>query len=214
MSMMDGVTEPEAPSKKSMDRRVRRSRRLLQDTLVEMALREGFGALTVEQILAEADVGRATFYAHYRDKNQLLADVVRELFADLEEHARPHSADAAAGFTGVPLRTIFELAQTQKDRYMLVLSGAGDGEALRLFEDWLANWAREVFAARSAHHHTVPRIPLDLMGRVWAGEVIAVLRAWLRTDPADRLEPAMITQQLRDLSIEGRRWAMGYEPGE
>lgn len=213
MSTMDDVTEPDASTGKAMDRRVRRSRRLLQDTLVRMALSEGFGSLTVEKILTAADVGRATFYAHYRDKNQLLADVVRELFADLEDHARPHSADAAAGFTGVPLRTIFELAESQQDRYMLVLSGAGDGEALRLFEDWLAEWAREVFAARSSHHHTVPRISLDLMGRVWAGEVIAVLRAWLRTDSRERPAPAVITQQLRDLTIEGRRWAMGYEPG-
>lgn len=57
----------------SMDRRVRRTRRLLHRSLIELMLERGYARITVQDILDRADVGRSTFYSHYRDKDDLLA---------------------------------------------------------------------------------------------------------------------------------------------
>jgi AcrR family transcriptional regulator len=54
------------------DRRVRRTRALLHTSLIELILRKGYNHITVQDILDEADVGRSTFYAHYRSKDDLL----------------------------------------------------------------------------------------------------------------------------------------------
>src|SRR5258707_15719817 len=63
------------------DRRIRRTRRLLRDGLLALVLEKGYDQITVQDILERADVGRATFYAHFRDKDDLLvsgADDLRE----------------------------------------------------------------------------------------------------------------------------------------
>src|SRR4029450_490800 len=53
------------------DRRVRRTRRILGEALVSLVLEKGYDQITVQDILDRADVGRSTFYAHYRDKDAL-----------------------------------------------------------------------------------------------------------------------------------------------
>jgi AcrR family transcriptional regulator len=48
-----------------MDRRAARTRRALHGALMSLILRKGYEAITVQDIIDEADVGRSTFYAHY-----------------------------------------------------------------------------------------------------------------------------------------------------
>src|SRR5207237_7693949 len=61
-----------------VDRRIRRTRDRLGDALIELVKEKGFEAVTVQEVLDHAQVGRSTFYAHYRDKDDLF-------FSDLEE---------------------------------------------------------------------------------------------------------------------------------
>lgn len=56
----------------STDRRVRRTRGLLHQALIELMLERDYTRISVRDILDRADVGRSTFYAHYRDKDDLL----------------------------------------------------------------------------------------------------------------------------------------------
>src|SRR6266496_628935 len=53
------------------DRRVRRTRAALQQALIELLPRKSYEQITVEDICAAADIGRSTFYAHYRGKEDL-----------------------------------------------------------------------------------------------------------------------------------------------
>ena len=59
------------------DRRVRRTRRTLTEAFVALVLEQGYERLTVQDILDRADVGRSTFYAHFRDKESLLRPASR-----------------------------------------------------------------------------------------------------------------------------------------
>jgi GAF domain-containing protein len=52
-----------------IDPRVRRTHKLLQEALLELAAERGFDAVTVGDIARRASVNRATFYRHYQDKN-------------------------------------------------------------------------------------------------------------------------------------------------
>src|ERR671929_2025740 len=53
------------------DRRSQRTRRLLSAALVELIREKDYGTITVSDIIERANVGRSTFYAHYRDKDDL-----------------------------------------------------------------------------------------------------------------------------------------------
>src|SRR5262245_33908579 len=57
---------------RSKDRRSVRTRRNLGDALVALILKKGYEAITVQEIIDAADVGRSTFYMHYTGKEDLL----------------------------------------------------------------------------------------------------------------------------------------------
>lgn len=66
-------TEPHLTAKTTqMDRRIRHTRDRFGDALIKLVQEKPFDTITVQDILDRADVGRSTFYVHYRDKNDLL----------------------------------------------------------------------------------------------------------------------------------------------
>src|SRR6266545_2878599 len=62
------------------DLRVRRTRKLLTQALIELTIEKGFAALTVQDIADRAMVNRATFYRHYLDKHDLLDRYMNEVY--------------------------------------------------------------------------------------------------------------------------------------
>lgn len=191
------------------DRRTRRSRRALGTALVELVLERGFTALTVEDITERADVARATFYAHCRDKEDLFARVT----ADLDRARRtpePVVADSEVGFTGKPVLEMLRHAREERDQYRIVLRGEGDGKPLQMFVDALARATAEEFRARAERNAVQPRIDPELLARVWVGEQIAVLRWWVEQD-VPSLPAEEVVRMLLDLALHGRYWASGFE---
>jgi len=73
------------------DRRVQRSQQLLRAALLSLIEEKGFEVLTVQEIIDRANVGRATFYAHFDSKEDLLVsglDGLRLALKDLQKQAR------------------------------------------------------------------------------------------------------------------------------
>jgi AcrR family transcriptional regulator len=66
-----------------MDPRILRTRRLLRDAFIVLVPEKGFDSLTIQDLTDQATLNRATFYLHYRDKNELLDDVFEALIQDI-----------------------------------------------------------------------------------------------------------------------------------
>ena len=54
------------------DPRSKRTRRMLQKALNELMTEKKFSEISVQDITAKAEINRATFYAHFDDKYELL----------------------------------------------------------------------------------------------------------------------------------------------
>jgi len=65
------------------DRRVRRTQQLLAKALIDLTLEKGYEAVTIRDITERADIGYATFFRHYRDKDDLLNDVINVVLNEL-----------------------------------------------------------------------------------------------------------------------------------
>ncbi|GAA1536893.1 TetR/AcrR family transcriptional regulator [Actinomadura kijaniata] len=192
------------------DRRTRRTRRALRDALVGLVLERGFAAITVEDITERADVARATFYSHCRDKEDLFTAVTSELLDELGDRLRPLVAEDAVGFTGKPVLELFRHAQERRDLYRVVLRGEGDGKPLRLFVQRTVEVATEVFRERAEVSGARPRLAPDLLARAWVGEQTAVLQWWVEHDtPPMPVEE--VARMLFDLAMHGRYWASGFD---
>ncbi|WP_280247131.1 TetR/AcrR family transcriptional regulator [Nocardia abscessus] len=102
----------------SADRRVRRTRALLHRALIELMVERAYDRITVRDILARADVGRSTFYAHYRDKDDLL---LRSSTDYLRAAMTAAETDDDAAELLAPVRTLFQLAADHPDIYRALL---------------------------------------------------------------------------------------------
>jgi AcrR family transcriptional regulator len=88
------------PDEKKIDPRIKRTRQLLQQALMELMAEKSFQAITVGDITARATVNRVTFYAHFQDKYALLEYAIREmikqrLYSQLPENASFSSENLA-----------------------------------------------------------------------------------------------------------------------
>src|SRR5437899_3343596 len=80
------------PAKATMDRRIPRTRAMLQHALTSLILKKGYDAITIQDICDKANVGRSTFYAHYTSKD----DLKRSGFAHLRKELIDRQRDALA----------------------------------------------------------------------------------------------------------------------
>ena len=65
------------------DRRMQRTRQMLQQAFIEVAHEKGIVATTIQEITERADVNRGTFYLHFADKYALLEVIIYEHFQHL-----------------------------------------------------------------------------------------------------------------------------------
>ena len=79
---------------KAPDRRVQRTQQLLQTALISLIQEKRFEALTVQDIIDRANVGRATFYAHFDNKEDLLVSRLEGLRASLRARQRQAHSQA------------------------------------------------------------------------------------------------------------------------
>lgn len=92
MEMQEKLTKP--------DRRALRSKRLIVGALRELILEKDYKKISVSDIVERADIGRATFYAHFEDKDdlgkfmfgQLMAQIENEIQIILDKSDEPDNA--------------------------------------------------------------------------------------------------------------------------
>lgn len=73
-----------------MDRRQKKTRSAIYRAFIELLGVKDFSSITVQEIIDAADVGRATFYAHFETKDYLLKEMCEELFGHILGNADTH----------------------------------------------------------------------------------------------------------------------------
>jgi len=69
--------------KEKHDRRSQRTRHLISEAFVQLLREKGYSAITVSDIIERADIGRSTFYSHYRDKDDLFVNEMERVIVAL-----------------------------------------------------------------------------------------------------------------------------------
>jgi AcrR family transcriptional regulator len=159
----------------AIDRRVMRTRTALYDALVALIRRKDYALITVEDILAEANVGRATFYAHFNSKDDLLKrslDRLRQLLVAAQNPERPAPFPRDTDWS--PSRTLFEHVLEFADVQSALAGGRGAAILRNAIDDVLTAVLREI----------IPPGPVDGLPRELAmlhvvSTIDTVMRWWL-----------------------------------
>jgi AcrR family transcriptional regulator len=161
------------------DRRVRRTRRALNDALLSLMTDKGYEAVTVQDLIDRADIGRSTFYAHYTDK----ADLLREMLSGLRSLIEPEPTTGPADRRR-PLRfglQMFQHVQDQQALLRALLGRPGTGRVVAEIEDMLTDVVRAELQAL-AEASGDPRVPLDLIAPTVVAGYLAILAWWVGDD--------------------------------
>ena len=109
-----------------MDRRQRKTREAIFCAFTQLLAEKNLQRITVGQIIERADVGRATFYAHFETKEHLLKALCEELFChlfdsleDRQDHRHIFKCDAPNSV----FEHLFMHLQNNDNQLLRLLSG-------------------------------------------------------------------------------------------
>ena len=197
------------------DRRIARTQQLLSTALMQLVVERGFDDITVQDITDRADVSRATFYLHYRDKDELLFASMEKIYDSLvTRHHSPTSGNSNPISEAVYCDPgDFEHVAEYADFYRAMLSKKGSVSFVLRVMDYLAQVMQTFLEAEAkpagSDAQDEPRIPVDLIAAFCAGAEIGVMKWWLENDM--RYSAEEMAQMQFMLSSQGLRWALGHE---
>ena len=136
--------------KQSVDPRIRRTRRYIKDSFMDLLSEKNFKSITVREITERAEVNRATFYAHYEDKYALLHETLRTIFHDeLEQRALNVCHYSEANLHALMI-TVCEFisesnasCKTMDSQFELIVERQVREETQRLMLHWLEKMGAE-----------------------------------------------------------------------
>lgn len=165
--------------KKVLDRRVRRTRQLLQEALLALILKKGFDAITVQEVIDRANVGRSTFYAHFQDKEDLLLSGFEHLRTQFEEHllSQPLNTESPWALS----LAMFQHAQSQRPLYKALAGKQGGNVALAHIQKYLSSFLRDHLKLRLSKKKKA--VPPEILAHYIASSFISLLTWWLDNDP-------------------------------
>lgn len=166
---------------KNVDRRVQKTLKLLHEALMSLVLEKKYELISVQEILDRANVGRSTFYTHYRDKDELLLKVFDSLRYELEaaQEAAPavsgESYERIIGFS----QAMFAHAQGYRQVYRALIRSQAGPIVRQRIQKLIADLIREEFSKESAKRkQTGSALPPELLIHYLASTFLTVLTWW------------------------------------
>ena len=156
------------------DRRVCRTRRSLSRALVELMMEKRYTAITVQDVIDRADVGRSTFYAHYRDKEDLFLSQWKRL---LDWFAAQIEWEKGREGRFIPVEKLFQHVQESQSFYKAL---ARSGKVNLIFKTGVDYLSESIESGLTSFLAKKPRpsVPIPVLSNYIASEVIAQLKWW------------------------------------
>ena len=161
------------------DRRVQRTQQLLRGALLSLIQEKGFEALSVQDIIDRANVGRATFYAHFDNKEDLLASGIDGLRASLKEHQRQALSQSTAADERLFAfsHELFVHANEHRNVFQALVGKRSGAVIQQLLHKMLVDLARDEVKAMAARNDT-NSMPMEAVVQFVAGGLFGLLMWW------------------------------------
>jgi AcrR family transcriptional regulator len=185
-------------AKEPSDRRIQRTRSLLHGALIELILEKEFDKVTVQDVIERADVGRSTFYSHFKDIEDLFLSGFENLWSLFEGHL----TDQARGKSSIwdLSLIVFQHAQSYAAVYKALVGKPGGDLMSAHLHRYFSALIRENLKSQWSQEDP---IPLEFVVHHLASSLIASLIWWVEHDlpyPPQRMNE--IFQQLTQPAIE------------
>uniref|UniRef100_UPI003FED7E84 TetR-like C-terminal domain-containing protein n=1 Tax=Candidatus Fimivicinus sp. TaxID=3056640 RepID=UPI003FED7E84 len=160
----------------TQDRRIKRTKMLLQNALVDLMLEKAVGKISVKELTQKADVNRSTFYLHYLDIYDMLEQMENEFVETIQGFFHDFFTPLPTSMPLTLFVNISEWLEQDKEYYLKLLRGSASGY---IFEE-LESRIRDEFLTL-LYLIFLDEESLDLRTRVnfTVSGTVGVLRMWV-----------------------------------
>jgi len=176
------------------DRRRQRTRHLLSEALVELIREKGYNTITVSDIIDRANVGRSTFYTHYRDKDDLLAGELDRVIDVLGRHIPHESCEEKLFF---PSLGLFRHVGEEYELYKALVWSSGVDLLFKHVQKSLSQRVEQGLQDSGREFE----VPGPILANFVAGSFLTLLKWWLETKMI--YSPEQMDEIFRKLTLPG-----------
>lgn len=187
------------------DRRSRRTRDLVIGALMDLMLEKTYEAITVQDLLDRANIGRSTFYSHYFDKE----DVLTSLGEQMLEMLGQISQRGASEHKLLPSLELFEHAHQNQPYFRAMMRGRAREVVWDTAQNSLSRGIEQALAPGVSNGH-LPSVPLNVISQYLAGAFLNLVKWWLENDMP--YTPAQMDEMFQQLALPGVLAAVGFAP--
>jgi len=179
---------------------VQRTQQLLRGALLSLIREKGFETLSVQDIIDRANVGRATFYAHFDNKEDLLVSGFDNLRASLKERQR----EALVHWSGLDERVLgfsyemFAHANDHRDVFLAMAGKRSQAIVQQLLYRILLDLVRDDVKA-TVSRVRASSVPVEALAQFITGALFGLLMWWLNGKM--RLSVEEVNTLFRQLAI-------------
>ena len=140
----------------AMDRRQRKTRNAIFQAFTRLLEQKTYSALTVQEIIDEADISRSTFYAHFETKDELLKAMCTDIFDHVFSHdimsEEHHDFSDKDSFQDHITHILCHLQEKQQ-----TIKGIFFGECGEIFMRYLKEYLYQVFDRQLTDGEVIPK---------------------------------------------------------
>ena len=111
---------------KAIDRRVKRTKKLLRQGLISLLMEKDINSITINELVNLVDINRGTFYLHYKDLYDLLHQIEDDLMSELTGILNEYNIDGMKDENKLFFVDILKFIKENADLVLLLLSQNGD----------------------------------------------------------------------------------------
>ena len=184
-------------------------RRLLLDAATSLFGSLGYHAATVPMIVAQARSSVGSFYAHFRNKEDVFAVVMEELSNKVSAvmvQAGESAASPVLGISSAVEALFLFLAENPQEARILIVESSGLSPQLeQVRRGVLSHHAGNVCQKLKSDPETYSMVDPAIAARCLVGAVFETLTSWLEEDPAKRPPAAKVARSVADYNLRAIR---------
>lgn len=197
---------------KKTDLRVKRTNKMIIDAFIHLIEKSGFEQVTVQDIADEAMINRATFYAHYKDKQDLYETIFDYALTAFTSVLNP--AELVKGnlikvkHIELMMTKIYRNIQENRKFYLTIMDGSANEILRKKIADILNEQYADIFNRLKITENDI-EVPMDFIIEYMTSIFIGTLHWWLTTD--SQMTPEHLAKLVIKLVGNGHLTVLGIE---
>lgn len=197
---------------KKTDLRVKRTNKMIIDAFIHLVEKSRFEQVTVQDIADEAMINRATFYAHYKDKQDLYETIFDYALTAFTSVLNP--AELVKGnlikvkHIELVMTKIYSNIQENRKFYLTIMDGSANEILRKKIADILNEQYADIFNRLKITENDI-EVPMDFIIEYMTSIFVGTLHWWLTTD--SQMTPEHLAKLVIKLVGNGHLTVLGIE---